>query len=235
MRRLVPAGIVSATVLVAALALALSAAGDERTLAFSNGANTFHLASFVGRGYVACERDVHVEGGFDALQLALFAAPRRADLTVTVAPSSGGRPIASGPVPPGSGSRRTSIATVRLSRGVPAGGSVDVCVRSRRSSRSEAKLVAIMGSPRIGGRPSHVELIGPHGGHAELGTDFHLVFLRDHPRSVLSQVPAIFRRAALFRPGFVGAWTYWALLAIVLVAVPALLVRALRAAEVDSR
>ena len=231
MRRLVPAGIVLAVVLVAALALALSAAGDKRTLAFSNGVNTFHLASFVGRGYVACERDVHVEGGFDALQLALLAAPRRADLAVTVAPSSGGRPIASGPVPPGSGSRRTSIATVRLSRGIPAGGSVDICVRSRNARR----LAAIMGNPDTGGDPSHVEVIGPHGGRAELGTDFHLVFLRDHPRSVLSQVPAIFRRAALFRPGFIGAWTYWVLLAIVLVAVPALLVRALRAAEVDSR
>ena len=44
MRRLVPAGIVLAVVLVAALALALSAAGDKRTLAFSNGVN----AAYVG-------------------------------------------------------------------------------------------------------------------------------------------------------------------------------------------
>ena len=33
----------------------------------------------------------------------------------------------------------------------------------------------------------------------------------------------MFERAALFRPGFVGAWTFWLLLLGVVIAVPALL------------
>jgi hypothetical protein len=37
----------------------------------------------------------------------------------------------------------------------------------------------------------------------------------------------VFQRASLFRPGFVGAWTYWVLAALMVLAVPALLWRAL--------
>ena len=47
-------------------------------------------------------------------------------------------------------------------------------------------------------------------------------------------VADVFHRAALFRPNPVGAWTFWALLAAVLIGVPALLVRALRSTEADA-
>jgi hypothetical protein len=40
----------------------------------------------------------------------------------------------------------------------------------------------------------------------------------------------VFERAALFRPGWVGAWTFWLLLAALVIGVPTLLGRALRAA-----
>lgn len=43
--------------------------------------------------------------------------------------------------------------------------------------------------------------------------------------SILFHLPTIFQRAALFRPGWVGAWTYWLLM---LVVVPALAYAALR-------
>jgi hypothetical protein len=50
-------------------------------------------------------------------------------------------------------------------------------------------------------------------------------------RSALAQLPDSFERAALFHPGWVGAWTFWVLTAAVLLGVPALLVRALRGAR----
>jgi hypothetical protein len=40
-------------------------------------------------------------------------------------------------------------------------------------------------------------------------------------------VPTMFRHAARFRPGFVGAWLFWVLGAAILLLVPLLLVRAL--------
>jgi hypothetical protein len=51
--------------------------------------------------------------------------------------------------------------------------------------------------------------------------------LRSEPRSGLPLVSTVFSRAALFRPAGVGEWTYWLLVALVLLAVPALLARAL--------
>ena len=46
-------------------------------------------------------------------------------------------------------------------------------------------------------------------------------------------MPDIFQRAALFHPAWVGTWTLWLLLVVILVAVPLLLTRALRAAEAE--
>ena len=48
---------------------------------------------------------------------------------------------------------------------------------------------------------------------------------RGEKRSPAALLPEIFRRAALFRPGFVGPWTYWVL---ILLAVPGLVLWGLR-------
>ena len=60
--------------------------------------------------------------------------------------------------------------------------------------------------------------------------DVALELGRSPERSLLSEVPDIFERASLFRPGWVGAWTFWALLAVLVIGLPALLGWALRAA-----
>lgn len=48
--------------------------------------------------------------------------------------------------------------------------------------------------------------------------------------SLISQVPAIFERAALFRPGWVGAWTFWMVFAAALAAIALLSIVLLRRA-----
>ena len=63
--------------------------------------------------------------------------------------------------------------------------------------------------------------------------DVALELVRAPERSLLSEVPDIFARAALFRPGWVGAWTYWVLLVALVAGVPLLLGRALVAALAD--
>ena len=54
------------------------------------------------------------------------------------------------------------------------------------------------------------------------------------PRSFAALLPAVFERDALFRARWVGAWTYWVLALLCVVAVPLLLVGALRSAVRDS-
>ncbi len=63
--------------------------------------------------------------------------------------------------------------------------------------------------------------------------DVALELVRAPERSLLSVAPDIFERAALFRPGWVGAWTFWVLALGVVLAAPALLGWALRAALAD--
>jgi hypothetical protein len=41
--------------------------------------------------------------------------------------------------------------------------------------------------------------------------DIALAFVSEKPRSLLTRLPGVFRHASTFRPGFVGAWTYWLL------------------------
>ena len=54
---------------------------------------------------------------------------------------------------------------------------------------------------------------------------------RSDNRSLLALLPDVFDRASLFRPGWVGAWTYWLLLVALVIGVPVLLSRALASAS----
>ena len=58
--------------------------------------------------------------------------------------------------------------------------------------------------------------------------DLSMAFVSEKPRSILSRIPAAFRHASTFRPGFVGPWLYWLLLVLALVAAPIGLLAALR-------
>ena len=70
-------------------------------------------------------------------------------------------------------------------------------------------------------------------GHPLPTDDIAMVFPRAKSKTVLELVPQIFSRAALFRPGIVGPWTYWLLAALILFAAPLLLARAARLADAE--
>ena len=63
--------------------------------------------------------------------------------------------------------------------------------------------------------------------YADIGLELN----RRDNRSLLALLPDVFERASLFRPGWVGAWTYWLLLVALVIAVPVLLSRALVSAS----
>jgi len=61
--------------------------------------------------------------------------------------------------------------------------------------------------------------------------DIGLELDRSDNRALLALIPDAFDRASLFRPGWVGAWTYWLLLVALVIGVPVLLSRALASAS----
>jgi hypothetical protein len=202
----------------------LIAATDQRHLAFSLAVRPSEPGVVVYPGHEACQRDIDVEEPFDSVTIlpaAYFKPVPRLELRVVDRAS--GRRIAAGLLPLGHPENRPT--TIRLDTGVPKRRRVDVCFRN-----AGAWKVALFSGPATDNEPS----FGTLDGHF-IASDILIDFVRSKPRSTLSLIPDIFRRAALFHPAWVGAWTFWLLAAVLLVAVPAALVCAVRAATAPAR
>jgi hypothetical protein len=102
---------------------------------------------------------------------------------------------------------------------------IEVCVRNAGTGK-----VAVYGSTGLAHRTSTAEIDGK-----PAPSDLAVRVERGKPRSLLARLPDAFSHAAQFKPGWVGSWTFWALTALVLLAVPLLLARALAGALRDER
>lgn len=200
--------------------LLLVAATDERHLAFSLAVRASEPGVGVLPGQEACQRDVDVEQAFDSLTILpaayLMPVPR---LDARVLDRASGRLLAAGVLPDGHPENKAT--TIKLDRGVPKGGRVDVCLRN-----AGVRKVALFSGPGTDNEPSFATLDGRF-----IQSDVLIDFVRSKPRTTLSLIPEIFRRAALFHPAWVGAWTFWLLAALLLVGVPVALVAAVRSAS----
>jgi len=115
----------------------------------------------------------------------------------------------------------TGLTRIDFHRVLPRGARATVCLRNvttgpiafegGAASRASGHLSGLTGSD---------------------GDELALLFLRPHPPSLLDVIPTVFRRASLFKLSFVGAWTYWVLLA-ALVGSVGLIWRALADAEAE--
>lgn len=217
MSRLARSGsaIVAAIAVVALVGVLVAAAVDRRDLAFSPGVPIIGVAAQLGLGETACQRGVQVPAAFRAIQLTPrgLGGPGPAFSLDVVDPVTD-RTIRHANVPGGYPDGRPLVVGVAR---VPAGRRIDVCVLDRGEVNLGLDGGKAESAPTS---PLFVEE------RRSESTTLALEFLRGEPRSVLSQVPLIFRRAALFRPGWVGAWTFWALAALVGIGVPMLLARA---------
>jgi hypothetical protein len=195
--------------------LVLAAAADHRRLAFTLSVLPSQVAAVLEPGDEACVRHVDVEAGFDRAQLT-FGTFRQAGppLSLRVLDAATGAQRAAGSLPGGYADGLPAEA--RLAPAVRAPGVVDVCVRNAGSRR-----VALYGGLTSRRDPAYATLNG-----ARLPLRVRLALYRPS-RSALSLVPRMFERAALFHPRWVGAWTFWALLALVLVVAPALVCAAI--------
>lgn len=195
-------------------ALALEAAADERALAFTLSVRSVELEP-VEPGAEACQRGIQAVEEFDVVALRLGTHGRPGPpLAVTVREHGGGRTLATGRL--AAGAADNAAAAARVAPAVPSGGRIDVCVRN-----AGAHGVALYGG-KVDETPSEARM------GDRLLYDLTLAFHRSEPRSALSLVPDMFDRATTFKPGLVGAWTFWVLLGGVAIGIPLLLALALR-------
>jgi hypothetical protein len=119
--------------------------------------------------------------------------------------------------------------TVAVAPALPADTIVDVCFRNLGPRRVLLFGDIAYGTNKTGFAGVHPTIVTSSAsldGKDLPGRDIAIVFPRPKPRSVVSLVPEMFRRASLFRPGWVGTWTLWVLAGLALLAAPLLLARA---------
>ena len=213
-----------AIALAGLVALALAAAVDRRDLAFSPGVPITRVATDPRRGETACQRRICVRERFEAIELVprWLGAPGPPALTVAGDPDRRvdcGRGDCAGRV-----RRQPSAEGRHRRRCAAAGGSTCASPTAGR-----ARVGIEGGEAESAAHQSPCSWTGPRERRARRWRCASWA----EPRSVASQLPVIFERAALFRPGWVGPWTFWALALVVGLGVPALLARALAAAVRD--
>jgi hypothetical protein len=190
------------------------AASNDVAVAFTNGPGPSPVAGVILPHAEICQTPIEVLADTSGVTFWVRGQRPGTPLDVTVRDLAG-RPLRHDRVVAGAGApavQTASFAPVRR------GAAIALCIRN-----DGGRLVYPSGGQQ---EPDSGTVEGRH----RSGADLALVFARDHPRSALGLVPTIFRRAPLFRFGWLGAWAYWTLAALLLLAVPALCAVALRRA-----
>jgi hypothetical protein len=194
------------------LAVLVAALLDNRETAFTVGLPPVRIAAELQPGERACRAGIDVPAEFSRVRL-FTASFGRPGPRLSVAAGDSRGTVAAGY--PDNSAVEASLDTV------PEGERIEVCVTNEGDSR-----VALLGSPP--------DTPPPHLADPELEPELGVAFLRDEPSSMATLVPQAFERASLFRPAWLGPWTFWALLVLVAAGVPALLMAAYRSAVTDS-
>ncbi|MEA2373822.1 MAG: hypothetical protein QOD53_285 [Thermoleophilaceae bacterium] len=193
------------------------AAESERPIAYSPGVPPAAVAAVVAPGHEVCQTPLVMGAATNAVDFQVGTSRRPAiPLRISVRDTTG-RTIAQGA---SSDYQDGKIQRVSF-RTVPGAAKVSLCIRDVGRAP-----VYPYGSESVG--DSGTVLDGRRN-----SVDLSLTFLRSHPRSALSLVPAAFRHASVFRFDWMGAWTWWVLAALLGVGAPILCAFALRSAVDD--
>jgi hypothetical protein len=203
-------------VIVGGLGLAgllLASLSHQQPTAFSVNLPAGQLTAPVGSGQQACQGPVRASSAFGGVRLWVWPVSHQTPgLMVQVRDRAGNvvpATMRTDEVPPAPRTPAGDILslyptptsrTALLTRPIAPGQDVTVCVRNLgpgTASLMGAPANGLSGRFRVAGRPRFIAM--------------SLLFLRPHSRSLLSLLPTAFRRAALFRPTWVGAWTFWML------------------------
>lgn len=212
--------IFSAVAILGMGGLAVAGAVDQRSTAFSLQIPDSRPVVALRPGQRVCQAPLVAKAAFRGVQLWLTPASTEATLRVR-ARAADGAELASGivstPAPTPYGSRAW------LDRTIPADTRLSLCFDNPGPTA-----LSLNGS--AAGQGSGVLA---RNGHA-LGSAAAMVMLSPRPSSMLELLPKAFTRAALFRPTWMGAWTYWTLLAAIIAAFPVVAMALRLAARVDA-
>ena len=175
---------------------------DERSRAFSLEAPNLQPVAVLAPRQSACEGPVISTAPVDAVRVwgAAAGSPTALDVYAT----AGGKLLSSGRI--GVSTMPNSYTSV-LSGSIPGDRAISVCL-----SNGGPAPFSLLGSPSV--NPAVQMMVASKRSPLQ----FSLVLLAP-PASSLSLIPTAFSRASLFRPSWVGVWTFWALLAGLILAV----------------
>jgi 4-amino-4-deoxy-L-arabinose transferase-like glycosyltransferase len=190
----------------------------------TNSIGTGSVVAGVGEGQELCIPQLNLPRGTSGVRLALFS-PTVPVIRAAVSVSSAGRtavttasaPVSANranldayfpsppPVPSGAASVPVKVCVAPLNGPVGVGGTANLQYGQEPATLRSRQMLAAHTLARGHGRPAP---------GAQLGNRVSVWFLppAGSERSLLASMGSIFSRAALFRPGFVGAWTYPVLL-----------------------
>jgi hypothetical protein len=213
-----------ATIAATVIGLVATALADDRPVAFTLGVGAAFPALELRPGSEACQAPIAVSEEFSAVLLS--ASVRQGagpPLAVAVRELPGGRVLGAARVAPG---YRGEFDNVRASfpEPIPAERRIALCARN----------VGERPVQLLGGKPRTAKGTALLDGQPR-PSDITAVFLRSESVSILSLLPDIVERAALFHPAWVGEWTFWLLIVLVLIGAPALMLGALLAASPPPR
>jgi hypothetical protein len=199
-----------------ALLIVLSLVGD-RSQAFTLGVRADAAVVKLRPDSEVCQRPIEVLDSFERMRVQLGTYRRPGSpYSVEVRPDGGGAALATASVP--GDYADNEVQSVRLSREIPDGREVAVCIRN-----TARQPVAVYGGSDASNSHSTSYLNG-----RPTDADIMLVFEYSDARSTLDLLPAIVRRAALFHGEWASTAAYWALLAVLvgtLATLPALALR----------
>lgn len=145
-------------------------------------------------GQAVCEGPITSQGAARSVGIWGAAAGATARLTVAVKDASTQETVASGPL---QAVAQEGEWTARLDRDVPQGHPVQICLTQ------DAGAFSLMGSA--------VSEPGVTVTGIPAGQRYSLVLLSDGDQSLLGSLSLAFSRASLWRPSWVGPWTFWML------------------------
>jgi hypothetical protein len=212
-----------AVVVLALLALLIAGLTNKSSEAFTLGVVAGGVAADLRPGDQACEERIDVPEKFSAVEVQVGTYRRSGvPLDVSIHRLTGdGAELASGSLPAG----YPDVSRPHIEVGdVAEGERIAVCFENRGERK-----VALYGNAGRAAPASTLEVRGRN-----VDTDLTLVFHRSGERTLLAALPDAFRHAALFKAGWVGAWTFWLVAIAAIVLVPLALVRALRQARETS-
>jgi hypothetical protein len=207
-RAMLAFGMVVLAGLILAAALALT---RESRLVYTLGAGPAAPVAVLRGGQQACQKPVDPPAErFDRVVVSLGTFGRPGPpLDVLLRPQVAGAPTIRGRLPGG-----YPDVAVTPEHAIPVSATLRapaaICLKNRGPGR-----VAVFGATGLAHRTSSATVAGK-----PIRGDLAIRLESARPRSLLSRLPDAFRHAALFKASWVGAWTFWVLTALVLVAVP---------------